>query len=117
MSAWARGMPLAQQAFGVTPNACCANGIPLAQADISGAYDTRALDKTLGVKSWGLTMMVREWLAVPSTNFGLLLNSDTSKLAGRYRSFASTRHPDGTIRPALRVTYLASAVADTPPPS
>src|SRR5205823_12542951 len=61
--------------------------------------------------------MVREWLAVPSTNFGLLLNSDVTKRADHYRSFASTRHADVTLRPALRVTYLAAAVADTPPPS
>src|SRR5439155_21380041 len=100
-----------------TPNTCCANSVPLAQADISPAYDTEAIDKTAGYKSWALTTMVREWLAVPATNFGLLLNSDASKLAGRYRFFASTRYPDVTILPRLRVTYLASAVADTTPPS
>jgi len=100
-----------------TPNTCCSNNVPLAQADISPAYDIRAIDKTAGYKSWGLTTMVREWLAAPASNFGLLLNSDTAKLAGRYRFFASTRHPDGTIRPVLRVTYLASAVADTTLPS
>jgi len=107
-------------ADGVTawaPSACCFNNVPLGQADISPAYDIRAIDKTAGYKSWVLTTMVREWLAVPASNVGVLLNSDASKLADRYRYFASTKHPDATIRPVLRVTYLPSSVADTTPPS
>ena len=43
-----------------TPNNCCSNNVPLAQADISAAYDSRAIDKTLGYKSWSLTAMVQE---------------------------------------------------------
>jgi hypothetical protein len=90
---------------GWTANACCYNSVPLAQADISPAYDTRAIDKTPGVKSWTITAMVREWLAGPATNFGLLLNSDASTLRDRYRFFASAEHPDATLRPVLRVIY------------
>ena len=88
-----------------TPNACCSNGVPLAQADISPPYDTRAIDKTIGTKSWSLTTMVQEWAASPTTNFGLLLNSDASKGRDRYRYFASMEHADATRRPSLRITY------------
>ncbi len=46
-----------------TPNACCHNGVPLAQADISPAYDTQADRQDAGFKTWTITTMVQEWLA------------------------------------------------------
>lgn len=49
-----------------TANDCCSNNIPLAQADISVAYDTEAIDKTFGNKIWDITAMVREWIGNPS---------------------------------------------------
>jgi hypothetical protein len=96
-----------------TPNACCYNSVPLAQADISPAYDTQAIDKTPGFKSWTITTMLQEWLADPLTNFGVLLNSDASKPRDRYRFFASVEHADPSLRPFLRVKYVAGA--PTPP--
>jgi hypothetical protein len=89
-----------------TPAACCA--VPLAQADISATYDQPAIDKTLGFKSWEITAMVQEWLADPESNFGLLLNSDASKGADRYRYFASMEHADVALRPYLTVTYSST---------
>jgi hypothetical protein len=100
---------------GWTANACCNNNVPMAQADISSAYNTQTIDQTLGFKSWNLTTMVREWLADPATNFGLLLNSDASKPADRYRFFASMEHADPTLRPLLRVTYSVPPPDPTPP--
>jgi hypothetical protein len=97
-----------------TPNACCDSGVPLAQADISPPYDTRAVDKTLGYKTWAVTAIVQEWLANPAANFGLLLNSDASKLADRYRFFASMEYADPLLRPSLRITY--SLIPDVTPP-
>src|SRR5204863_8233275 len=55
-----------------TPNTCCYNNIPLAQADIAAPVDTKAVDKTPGFKAWDVTSIVRGWLSNPSTNFGLL---------------------------------------------
>ncbi len=98
-----------------TPNVCCSNNVPLAQADISAAYDSRAIDKTLGYKSWSLTAMVQEWIANPATNFGLMLDSDASKLRDRYRYFASMENADPGLRPSLRVTY--SLDPDLTPPA
>ena len=97
-----------------TPNACCFNGVPLAQADISQAYDAQAIDHVLGSKSWTITAMVQEWLADPASNLGLLLNSDASALRDRYRYFASMQYPDPVLRPSLRVEYAAAP--DTTPP-
>src|SRR5438552_2352982 len=71
-----------------TANACCSNGVPMAQADISQPYDTRAIDKAAGDKAWTITSMAREWLLNPATNFGLLLNADLSKPGDRFRYFA-----------------------------
>jgi hypothetical protein len=98
-----------------TPNTCCSNNVPLAEADISAAYDTRAIDKVPGYKSWSLTAMVQEWVASPATNLGLLLNSDASTLRDRYRYFASMEDADPALRPSLRVTYSLSP--DVTPPA
>ena len=88
-----------------TPSSCCHGGVPLAQADISAAVDTRSVDKTLGLKQWGVTSIVQQWFSNPSTNFGLLLNSDPSKLADRYRQFWSSEAAATNQRPYLTVVY------------
>jgi len=98
-----------------TPNACCSQNIPLAQADISTPYDTEVIDKTTGYKTWTITSLVQEWLASPSTNFGVLLNSDASKAADRWRYFASTKNTDSTLWPYLQINYTGGTVDSTPP--
>jgi hypothetical protein len=98
-----------------TANACCHNGIPLAQADISAVYDTQAIDKVAGFKSWSIATMVQEWLADPASNFGMLLNSDGSAGVDRYRFFASMEHADPALRPSLHVTYTIPVPDSTPP--
>src|SRR5213080_5176408 len=97
-----------------TPNSCCYNNIPLAQADISAPVDTKNVDKTPGFKAWDVTSIVQGWLSNPSTNFGLLVNSDPSKLRDRYRTFSSSEDPVASNRPYLTVAYTAPAGA--PPP-
>jgi Bacterial Ig domain len=86
-----------------SPSGCCYGGIPLAQADITTPYDQQAVDKTPGVKTWNLTRMVQEWIAAPSSNRGMLLNSDATKDKDRYRFFASTKNSNATLRPVLTV--------------
>ena len=98
-----------------SPSACCSDSVPLAQSDISPAYATVAVDATPGFKAWTVTSLVQEWLADPSTNFGVLLNSDALKTRDRYRYFASMDNPDVGIRPMLRLTYSTSD--DTTPPN
>ena len=97
-----------------TPSACCHDGVPLAQSDISSPYATVAVDKLPGYKAWTITDMVQEWLDDPSTNFGVLLNSDASKARDHYRYFASADHADASLRPVLRLTYTLTS--DTTPP-
>ena len=86
-----------------SPSGCCYNGVPLAQADITSAYDQQAIDKTPGAKTWNLTRMVQEWIATPSSNRGVLLNSDATKTKDRYRFFASTKNTTASLRPVLTV--------------
>src|SRR5438105_9617392 len=97
-----------------TQNTCCYNNIPLAQADIGAPVATKAVDKTPGFKQWDVTSLVQGWLSAPSTNFGLLVNSDPSKLRDRYRTFSSSEDPVASNRPYLTVVYAAPAPA--PPP-
>lgn len=86
-----------------TPNTCCRDNVPLAQADISLPVDIRSIDKTTGFKQWDVTAMVRGWLNDPSSNFGLLVNSDPTKARDRYRSFSSREDPVASRRPYLTV--------------
>ena len=96
-----------------TPNTCCYNNVPLAQADIGPSVATQEVDKTPGLKQWDVTSVVQGWLTDPSTNFGLLMNSDPSKLRDRYRTFSSSEDPVTNNRPYLTVVYTPPV---QPPP-
>src|SRR5213592_4143388 len=98
-----------------TPNGCCYNGVPLAQADIGAPVDTKNVDKTPGFKQWDVTSLVQGWLSNPAANFGLLVNSDPSKARDRYRTFSSSEEPVASSRPYLTVVYAPPDTA-TPPP-
>ena len=98
-----------------TPNTCCADNVPMAQADLSTPYDTQAVDKAPGFKGWTITALAQEWLADPATNFGVLLNPDRSKPRDRYRYFAGAEHPDPNLRPYLELTYIPPPTGSTLP--
>ncbi|MEA5114176.1 MAG: Ig-like domain-containing protein, partial [Geobacteraceae bacterium] len=69
---------------------------------------------TYGYKSWNVTGMVREWVASPSGNLGLLLNSSTKASSDSNRMFASSEATDATQRPKLVVTYVLASDATAP---
>jgi hypothetical protein len=101
-----------------TPSALAHNSIPLAQADISAAYDIEAVDKTAGFKVWNATQIVKDWISTPSTNYGLMINSDTYAPVDTYRTFASSENTAVTMRPYLTVTYAGGGTpADTTAPT
>src|SRR5262249_19755926 len=75
---------------------------------------TEAIDKTTGYKTWTITSLVQEWLASPSTNFGVLPNSDASRAADRWRYFASAENSDSTLRPYLEIQYTGGTTDTTP---
>ena len=99
-----------------TPNSCCYNNIPLAQADIGAAVDTKNVDKTPGFKEWDVTSLVQGWFSNPAANFGLLVNSDPSKARDRYRTFSSSEEAVASSRPYLTVVYAPPDTATPPPP-
>jgi len=98
-----------------TPNSCCYNNIPLAQADIGAPVDTKDVDKTPGFKEWDVTSLVQGWLSNPAANFGLLVNSDPSKARDRYRTFSSSDDSTPSRRPYLRVVYTPPDTVAPPP--
>jgi hypothetical protein len=93
-----------------TANACCGNGAPMAQSDIAAPVTSLAVDKTAGFKVWTITSLIQSWLSAPSSNFGLLLNSDTNKLSDRYRYFVSMEGTNTAQRPNLQITYTTPAL-------
>lgn len=88
-----------------TPNTCCLNNVPLAQADLSPARAVTAVDRNLGLKTWDAISLVQAWLGTPTTNFGLVLNADATKGSDRFRFFASSEDGNVSQRPVLRITY------------
>lgn len=98
-----------------TANASCYNSVPMAQSDISAAEDVKSVDLVNGYKSWNVTNMVKDWVASPMLNYGLLLNSDKVASADSHRNFASSEAAAATQRPKLIVTYAIATPAINSP--
>lgn len=96
-----------------TANQCCVNGVPMAQADISPARAATVVNRTLGFKTWDATTLAQTWLSSPASNYGLLLNADTSRSSHRFRLFGSMQDTVPARRPFLRVTYTVPADTTT----
>lgn len=103
------------RATGYTYDGVNAWSAPLAQADIGPSVDTKAVDKAEGFKQWNVTAIVQGWLSNPSTNFGLLVNSDPTKLRDRYRMFRSSEYPVVGRRPFLKIVTGPGAPPPPPP--
>src|SRR2546430_16026427 len=52
-----------------TPNSCCYNGVPPAQADTGAPVDTKKVHKTPGAKQWHATSPPRHRPRHPAPNF------------------------------------------------
>jgi plastocyanin len=83
--------------------------------DMAGAENTNTLDKTSGYKSWTIRNMVQDWVINPSSNFGLMLDSDSTAASDSNRYFRPTESSNPDQRPKLVVTY--SVGPDTTPPN
>jgi hypothetical protein len=88
-----------------TANNCC-QGVPLAQADISPAYDSKPIDKVRSLKTWTITTMVQEWLANPAGNMGMMLCRPRSRAIATHVRSVDT---DATKRPILKVIRRSAA--------
>ncbi|KAB0668202.1 DNRLRE domain-containing protein [Oryzomonas sagensis] len=89
-------------------------GVPLAQSDIAPAADAPLIDQTNGYKSWNVTSIVKDWVANPGNNMGLLLNSSSLATSDSSRTFASSEAVDATQRPQLVVTYTLASDTTAP---
>lgn len=81
-----------------------ANGIPTdheAQAESERTFSPVFL-KT-GWMEWPNTQMVQFWMAHPDSNFGFTLRETTISPQTGIIDFASSEHPDSTVRPMLYV--------------
>lgn len=78
------------------------------QSDTAPAEDVQMVDKTLGYKQWNVTQMVKDWLAAPASNFGMMLLSDQGANKANVdtnRIFVPAENADANKRPKLIVTY------------
>jgi hypothetical protein len=78
--------------------------VPLGVADVEPAEDGQLLFTQAEYRSWRITDMVQDWVALPSTNYGLLLKGgDTAVETGRV--FASSQNSNQALRPQVIVRY------------
>jgi len=83
------------------------------QSDTAAAEDTQAVNSTNNeYKTWSVTNMAQDWVSTPSSNYGMLVNSDDVATIDSKRTFASTEAVDASTRPKLIVTYSTGV---TPP--
>ena len=90
------------------------------QNDLATAEDTKMVDKTVGYKQWDVTQMVKDWVAGPSANFGMMLLSDQGSnkaSADTNRIFVPTENVDANKRPKLIVTYSVGDPINNDPPA
>ncbi len=95
-----------------TANNSCYNGVPMAQADIAQAEDVNSLNLSPGVKEWDVKGMVQEWVSNPSSNYGLMLNSDAVAGSNSYRYFASSKASEPAYRPHFEIVYTVNSPDD-----
>ncbi|MHC4739491.1 MAG: beta strand repeat-containing protein, partial [Planctomycetota bacterium] len=90
------------------------------QADTAAAEDTQVVDATNNVyKTWTVTNMAADWVSSPSSNYGMLVNSDDVASVDSCRYFASTEDSNTPYRPKLIVTYISGSpgLATNPDPA
>ncbi len=83
------------------------------EQDLAPAEVSVVVDKNVGYKEFDITQMVKGWVADPSTNFGLMLNSDSTASSDSNRYFRPTEYSNPDMRPKLIVEYYGSDVAST----
>lgn len=84
------------------------------EQDIASAESSTIVDKTSGYKNWDITQMVREWVKNPSTNLGLMLNSDTTAASDSNRYFRPTEYSIQDQRPVLTIKCYGSDISEVP---
>ncbi|MHC4396768.1 MAG: DNRLRE domain-containing protein [Planctomycetota bacterium] len=88
------------------------------QGDTAAAEDTPSLNSTNNeYKTWTVTNMVADWVSAPSSNYGMLVNSDDVASVDSFRYFASTEDSNTPFRPKLIVTYISGGQASNPSPA
>jgi len=84
------------------------------EQDIASAESSTIIDKTSGYKNWAITQMVQEWVDNSSTNFGLMLNSDTTAASDSNRYFRPSENSYQDQRPVLIIKYFGFDIPKVP---
>ncbi len=76
------------------------------EQDIAPADNSAIVNITTGYKNFDITDMLRRWVANPSTNLGMILDSDVTAASDDHRYFRPTEYSNPDMRPKLTVEYL-----------
>jgi hypothetical protein len=81
---------------------------------LAPAESTAIVDRTAGYKNCSITQMVQQWVSNPSSNYGLMLDSDSTAASDSNRLFRPTEYSNPDQRPKLTVTYSDSSKISPP---
>jgi hypothetical protein len=84
------------------------------EQDLAPAESTAIVDRTVGYKNCSITQMVQQWVSNPSSNYGLMLDSDSTAASDSNRLFRPTEYSNPDQRPKLTVTYSDSSKISPP---
>lgn len=84
------------------------------EQDLAPAESTAIVDRTAGYKNCSITQMVQQWVSNPSSNYGLMLDSDSTAASDSNRLFRPTEYSNPDQRPKLTVTYSDSSKISPP---
>ncbi len=82
--------------------------------DMAPQESSAIIGKTATLVNWDITQMVKDWIANPAQNFGLMLNSDLQASANSNRLFRPTEYSNANLRPRLTVYLNSTAVPKVP---
>jgi hypothetical protein len=81
---------------------------------LAPAESTAIVDRTAGYKNCSITQMVQQWVSNPYSNYGLMLDSDSTAASDSNRLFRPTEYSNPDQRPKLTVTYSDSSKISSP---
>jgi hypothetical protein len=81
---------------------------------LAPAESTAIVDRTAGYKNCSITQMVQQWVSNPYSNYGLMLDSDSTAASDSNRLFRPTEYSNPDQRPKLTVTYSDSSKISPP---
>lgn len=90
--------------WSAAPSGTTYNNLALGVGDIESQEHSQLLLQGTEYRTWNITAMAQDWVATPSSNFGLLIQGEETDIETG-RVFASSENSNVALRPQVIVKY------------